>query len=562
MSIWTVLRLERTRDARTIRRAYAQQLKATNPEDDPEGFKALREAYEAALWYAEHGFAGLEDDYPEADKEEADEAPPRSPSPPPVAPDQNLAHLDDLFDLKTRVLALRDDPPADREALARAFAAIAAAPELENLDARDRFEHWLTWLLASEGLASERLIPAAIAAMGWREGGGGELADQIDALFALQGAAGFLKDLRMPRHPFHAGYQALQGPPPASSLVWFFRPSPLPAIREVMAGLEAHPQASAAFDHLHLWEDWLDRPRLSLTALWAAVISAPILGFLGWLLSPENGLAGFGLSALGGGLAVLALGAVHVLAVLWPRRLWREQWSWRLPEWLGAGWLAGVFALLLSAVVVPPSLPVMVVQGAVGLVLVWWCAITADIDRRESGYAWPVRMAILNAYVVLWLGVLAVFRPEVVLPLLPPLAAGLACAFLGSFTLAWLWGGRLGPGWRMAGAVLLLVLCVVAIAFLASVDAAPVLAGPVVAITALAVMASRVMADELDETPRRIRHYLCWFGLIGLGQLLRGLDGPVPFVLQIVTAWMLIGPVIVGFATLATTAGELTERQT
>ncbi|MDE5718413.1 MAG: J domain-containing protein [Lachnospiraceae bacterium] len=47
-----ILGLSETRDEAKIRQGYLTLLKATNPEDDPEGFKRLREAYEEALRFA------------------------------------------------------------------------------------------------------------------------------------------------------------------------------------------------------------------------------------------------------------------------------------------------------------------------------------------------------------------------------------------------------------------------------------------------------------------------------------------------------------------------------
>ena len=58
---WYTLQMEETMDEAAVKAQYRKQLPLHNPEDDPEGFRALREAYEAALAYIKNGGKSAEE---------------------------------------------------------------------------------------------------------------------------------------------------------------------------------------------------------------------------------------------------------------------------------------------------------------------------------------------------------------------------------------------------------------------------------------------------------------------------------------------------------------------
>lgn len=60
MDKWTVLGIKKTKDKTAIKNAYRGLLVSVNPEDNPEGFKALRQAYEEAIYEADKEDAKVE----------------------------------------------------------------------------------------------------------------------------------------------------------------------------------------------------------------------------------------------------------------------------------------------------------------------------------------------------------------------------------------------------------------------------------------------------------------------------------------------------------------------
>ncbi len=54
MNWWEILKIPYDSDLKTIKKSYAKLLKIYNPEDDPEGYQRLREAYDVAIKYAKN----------------------------------------------------------------------------------------------------------------------------------------------------------------------------------------------------------------------------------------------------------------------------------------------------------------------------------------------------------------------------------------------------------------------------------------------------------------------------------------------------------------------------
>ena len=56
--IWDILEIEITDDLNVIKKAYAKKLAENHPEENPQGFQEIQQAYQAAVSYAKRANKG------------------------------------------------------------------------------------------------------------------------------------------------------------------------------------------------------------------------------------------------------------------------------------------------------------------------------------------------------------------------------------------------------------------------------------------------------------------------------------------------------------------------
>lgn len=437
--VWNVLGLEATQDRNAIRRAYARRLRATHPEDDPDGFMQLREAYEHALAWLEHAEAVAAMEAAEAadaiaieDVESGLGQPVEaqlSAGPEPGLPDVQAEHHRRVARLGELVAA---EQPADPARVEAAFADLLASPAMDEIDTAASTQDWIARLILHHAPHSDPLVGHAIRAFGWdsqtlrpRDGG---LADAVLARaddIALRG------DLLRRANPHHRAFAALRRPAAATPPL---RERWSPAFEARMTQLLAtvlriRPGLQSDVDpqSLAFWAQRLQGPRLSMAARWFAVL-APLAPALLVLLLGEP-LAAAVVYAAGCGAALLAAAAYsYGLAVL--RARWRDDWKWRSPWWWRIGWLPTGLAVVLASGLAPDNAFSVAAVVVAGCLLAVWAAVTGDIARLGSWRNWLSNMAWLQAPLIGCWAVLQVAAPAAAPAPLAFAAAGLALALV------------------------------------------------------------------------------------------------------------------------------------
>jgi hypothetical protein len=423
--VWSRLGIERTADELLIRRAYAQRLKKTNPEDDAEAFKELRAAYDEALSSVRQLAAAA------AKKTIPLSIPPggaattsgsttaiESPRAAEHRPDSERARR--VAELQSDFQALdaltRADVP--QEALLReALAQCLASPALADVQTQLVFEHTIArWLIAKRP-ATDGLFVDAAGRFNWerREGSVGLSADIAMAIRQLRDIQ-YWDAANAPDSPLAHACRSLVSQPKPLWLRTQMAIFSLDRAAKVLL-LEIFGQHGSLVRKLNpaaleWWKIYLSRPRLSME--WLRLLSpllplALVLGLLAGSRHNRMLLDGF-VALLMAATAIAAILVYKLLAIDKPIHWYRQRYRAGSPAWLRAGWFPVGLTALAASAWLPPTPWSIAGMTVVGSACIAWAAIVAPIPmtgqplHRLVGYGVLMNAAVIACWLLLAVG--------------------------------------------------------------------------------------------------------------------------------------------------------------
>jgi hypothetical protein len=399
VTVWATLGIAATTDRGAIRRAYAKALRATHPEDDAEGFKALRAAYEMALAYGDHATWGdIPDDAEQTESHDV-EVLPRQPAfrSEPVeqaAPDDadwrtereaEIARLNAL--LATLAQALHGPWHADEAMMRETLATILKQPALGEIALYAEVEQAVAGMLAATIPRSDAILFEAANAFGWTGERAPAVSPPVAAVLARLDEWRLIDTFKRRNHPLRPAWRSLTRPP---RRYWLWRIAALrPGVEAGVATLLGRdgpvpPGLSYSFQaaSVERWRHLLDRPHW--TRGMAAAI--PLMAVLSIFL-----FNGVGLSWPGDGpIAGWCLCAAILLSPLAPfaAQVTRARWLRRRhPEWMMQGWIGGVAVVLLGAMLMPASAAALLALTAASALAWAWMAVAGGQAPRAERIA-------------------------------------------------------------------------------------------------------------------------------------------------------------------------------
>ena len=505
-SVWQTLGLAPTADRDQIRRAYSAKLKATNPEDDAEGFKALRVAYEQALRFVGRlPVQQIEIDDPDPTdlndhNEFGHEIAHRSMEFGVEVPQERAQPTSELHRHYAQLSEAFLAPAINLDAAQRAIREILGSDELDHVTARLDCELALAGLLMRQLPRSEDLLLQVAIHFRWYE-----LENRVGAPALLVNASRCARDIthlqtmRKAGHPYSNAFKALTSTPSTALLRLRILTSDLDSsVRKLLHEFEYERTYGAnTFDSeaLQWWREYLSKPRVSKLMLWSSIL-LPVFVAMAQAVAegPTNALQSASMMLLI--MAGLTVGKLYVLD--WGRKFAKRQLAYiSEPALLAPFPLATMFCAIAS-VYDDKVLAVSAVLAALCAAFAWFTR--AELQVKDATNAWA-SIAYLNIPAAVWLGMIS-FEQGAGFALVCTLML-LTHVFTHTRLVAY-WFKKFSAAQRsriIAG--LLIVGLFVVGAWLET--EAPV--KPMIAVSLCLVLLQRVAVSSLSETQYKIRYY-------------------------------------------------------
>jgi hypothetical protein len=413
-TVWGELGIAATSDVVAIRRAYAERLKVTHPEDDAEAFQRLRMAYEAALRAARTasppGTApapALADTPVRVNALEAREGPGAFGT---VGSDGRKV-FDEAFRQVEVLLTNPEDP--GREAILGALEALFVNPGAYEVETWLSLDQRLAALLLRTAPQSDEAARVSANRLGWRRTDVRiarskevltvvtRLAD-LDAVAALRsGATDESEALRILSGALAESWLARRWQGLAHARV----------VRNFMVGaLRSRPTLAASLNHTTAtwWVNYLNRPRLDrsaalmipLLSLYAIVGLILHIGFNTALNDSSSRL--LAMAALAGPIVIMA----WLYVFKWPLWLTRKVLGNRPSLFARCGWSPASVVLVGVATAIPDTAPELafVALGSFALLL-WAIAAAGDSVVVPGDFRTRLRVACFAGVILVpWMG--------------------------------------------------------------------------------------------------------------------------------------------------------------
>jgi hypothetical protein len=405
---WSVLGIASTDDTREIRRAYAVRLKVTNPEDDAEGFKLLRAAYEYALAIA--GRSGGRELAVVAS------APAVADAPLPINADTNrAAERDELAHSQDQVLTelaneLHASTPLNRGKVKALLATALEAERMERFDLMQRTEFALSDLLASTIPRSDPLLAPVEKHFEWaKRQQEPSIPAQARSVLARLSDLWMLERLQSSSNDEARAWARLAAPAnPMQRLLqaYVLHNRNWPEVELIAKLTRQHPRLLQELpaENVAWWQRFGWRPKYSQ----ATVVLGALLGIIFAFLARDESTESPRLLLIP--LCALGTTLFRLFVIDWPILKVAQHWYGDPPAWFSLGWLPfGILLMFAGAFVT--AIPWLAWSVAtLAILTAIWARIAAGQaqpifqDKGVSFWRSPLARALaVNAIAAVWL---------------------------------------------------------------------------------------------------------------------------------------------------------------